>query len=103
MPEPACASCRKWIQRFDTRISEGVPIVGSGSGHDTTARLGAIHVPALVIAGALDQGTPVEMAKILAGGIPRAPLVVLADASHLSAVERPETFEVALPAFIAGL
>jgi 3-oxoadipate enol-lactonase len=33
---------------------------------DTTARLGAIAAPTLVIAGELDQGTPVAMAQQLA-------------------------------------
>lgn len=59
---------------------------------DTTARLPDIAVPALVIAGALDQGTPPEMARVIAQGIPRARLVVLPEASHLSVLEQPLAF-----------
>jgi 3-oxoadipate enol-lactonase len=70
---------------------------------DTTARLGQIAVPALVIAGELDQGTPVAMAQTLAAGIPGASLVVLKEASHLSAVEQPEAFNAAVAEFIAAL
>jgi 3-oxoadipate enol-lactonase len=70
---------------------------------DTTARLGQIAVPALVIAGELDQGTPVAMAQALADGIPGASLVVLKEASHLSAIEQPEAFAEAVTGFIGTL
>lgn len=70
---------------------------------DTTARLGQIGVPALVIAGELDQGTPVAMAQALADGIPGASLTVLKEASHLSAVEQPEAFDKAVAGFIDTL
>lgn len=62
------------------------------AGLDTTARLPGIAVPALVIAGALDQGTPPEMARVMAQGIPGARLVVLPEASHLSVLEQPLAF-----------
>ena len=62
------------------------------AGLDTTARLPGIAVPALVIAGALDQGTPPEMARVIAQGIPGARLVVLPEASHLSVLEQPLAF-----------
>jgi 3-oxoadipate enol-lactonase len=70
---------------------------------DTTARLGAIAAPTLVIAGELDQGTPVAMAETLAAGIPDARLTVLKDASHLSAIEQPQAFAEAVSGFIATL
>lgn len=70
---------------------------------DTTARLGDIKAPALVIAGELDQGTPVEMARTLADGIPGAELVVLKQASHLSYAEQPAAFSAAVAQFLAGL
>ncbi|WP_313706707.1 3-oxoadipate enol-lactonase [Massilia sp.] len=70
---------------------------------DTTGRLGQIKAPALVIAGELDQGTPVAMAHTLADGIPDARLVVLPDASHLSAIEQPAAFQQAVIGFIDGL
>jgi 3-oxoadipate enol-lactonase len=63
---------------------------------DTTARLPRIAVPTLVVAGALDQGTPPEMARTIAQGISRARLVVLRDASHLSVLEQPRAFSEAL-------
>jgi 3-oxoadipate enol-lactonase len=69
----------------------------------TTARLGAIAAPTLVIVGELDQGTPVSMAQTLAQAIPNARLQVLKDASHLSAVEQPAAFGDAVAAFVADL
>jgi 3-oxoadipate enol-lactonase len=70
---------------------------------DTTARLGAIAAPTLVIAGELDQGTPVSMAQQLAAGIPGAQLEVLAGASHLSAIEQPKAFAAAIQGFLAAI
>jgi 3-oxoadipate enol-lactonase len=66
------------------------------AGIDTTARLPRITVPTLVIAGALDQGTPPEMARTIAQAIPGAQLVVLPGASHLSVLEQPLAFRAAL-------
>lgn len=73
------------------------------AGIDTGARLARIDVPALVIAGALDEGTPVAMARALAEGIAGARLLVLARASHLSAVEQAEAFEVVVMDFLSSL
>ena len=70
---------------------------------DTASRLGQIAVPTLVIAGELDQGTPVAMAEALVAGIPEARLEVLQDASHLSAAEQPEAFAASVVGFVAGL
>jgi 3-oxoadipate enol-lactonase len=63
---------------------------------DTTARLPRIAAPTLVIAGALDQGTPPAMARTIAAGIPGARLDVLEGASHLSVLEQPAAFRRAL-------
>ncbi|RFP19281.1 MULTISPECIES: 3-oxoadipate enol-lactonase [unclassified Duganella] len=70
---------------------------------DTTERLGAIAVPTLVIAGELDQGTPVSMSETVQQAIQGAALVVLPNASHLGAVEQPALFASAVAGFIAGL
>ncbi|HZG21676.1 MAG TPA: 3-oxoadipate enol-lactonase [Herbaspirillum sp.] len=70
---------------------------------DTADRVGAIRVPTLVIAGELDQGTPVAMARALADAISEARLEVIAGASHISAVEQPQAFDALVTAFIDGL
>ena len=70
------------------------------AGLDTTAQLPGIAVPTLVIAGALDQGTPPEMARVIARGIPGARMVVLPEASHLSVLEQPLAFRTALDGWL---
>ena len=70
---------------------------------DTTSRLHQIAVPALVIAGELDAGTPLAMAETIALRIPGAHLKVIAAASHLSAIEQPDQFKRIVRQFMLGL
>lgn len=70
---------------------------------DTTARLPGVALPALVIAGALDLGTPPDMARAIAQAIPGARLVVLPEASHLSVLEQPAAFRDALDDWLRTL
>lgn len=70
---------------------------------DTSRKLGQIRVPTLVIAGSLDEGTPLEMSLALARGIPNAQLVTLQGCAHLSAVEQPHAFADVLGEFVAGI
>ncbi|WP_259315579.1 alpha/beta fold hydrolase [Capillimicrobium parvum] len=66
--------------------------------HDTRAELHRIAVPTLVLAGALDEETPVAYAQALAGGIPGARLEVVEGAGHLLGAEAPD----AVNAIVAG-
>ena len=61
-----------------------------------------ISVPALVIAGEEDAVIPVADAEALDRDIPRSRLVVLAGAGHLSNLEVPEDFSLALADFLAS-
>ena len=70
---------------------------------DTTSRLPDITVPALVIAGALDTGTPLAMSAEMARQIPGARLQVIDHASHLSAIEQPAQFAAIVRDFMSGL
>lgn len=67
---------------------------------ETTARLGEIRVPTLVIGGEEDGGTTPEMMNALAGGIPGARLEILPQASHLVNVEQAQLFNALLMAFL---
>jgi 3-oxoadipate enol-lactonase len=96
------------VARFRRRLVTTDPVGYVGACNavgnvDTAARLGQITVPALVIVGELDQGTPVEMAQKLASAIAGAQLVVLKEASHLSAIEQPQAFNSAVTGFIEAL
>ena len=60
----------------------------------------SIRAPSLIIAGALDESTPVRQAEELYGAIPRSKLLVLAGAAHLSNVEYPEEFTAHVQRFL---
>ena len=91
------------------RISSAIlatPVAGyaaSGrlvSAMDTTARLGEIRLPTLVIGGEEDGGTTPAMMTALAGGISGARLEILPQASHLVNVEQAQLFNALLMAFL---
>jgi 3-oxoadipate enol-lactonase len=69
---------------------------------DFTADLASIHHRTLVIAGALDAGTPPAMSEVIARRIPGAQLAVIPGAAHLSAVEKPEPFGRLVESFLAA-
>jgi pimeloyl-ACP methyl ester carboxylesterase len=64
-------------------------------------RLTEVHVPVLVLAGELDQPAMLEMARVMADGMPNARLVTIPGASHLPSLERPETFNAILREFLS--
>jgi 3-oxoadipate enol-lactonase len=94
----------RFRQRLVTTDTEGyIGCCNAVGTVDTADRLAAIAVPTLVIAGELDQGTPVAMAQTLADSIPGAKLTVLEQASHLSGIEQPQAFAQAVQGFIGEL
>jgi 3-oxoadipate enol-lactonase len=64
-----------------------------------TARLGEIKVPALVVVGADDAGTPPAMAHEIHEHLAGSELVIIPSAAHLSNVEQPAAFDAALAKF----
>ena len=70
---------------------------------DWRQALPSISCPTLVIAGAKDQGAPVAMSEAIVKAVPGAKLEVMADASHISVLERPAEFERLVRGFIATL
>lgn len=67
---------------------------------DSTPLLPTLDMPALIVVGEDDQITPPEQARAMARAIPRAQLMVVADAGHLPPVERPEVTTEALREFL---
>ena len=65
--------------------------------------LGRIQVPALVVAGADDQVTPVPCSAELAGAIAGARLEVLAAAGHQAPLEQADAFNRLVAGFAEGL
>ncbi|MEB2344313.1 MAG: alpha/beta fold hydrolase [Deltaproteobacteria bacterium] len=62
-------------------------------GHDTSARLGALAQPALVLCGQEDVLTPPKLARELAAALPDAHLVVIPHAGHLVMAEAAKRFD----------
>lgn len=73
------------------------------AGVDWLDRLAGVRLPTLVIAGALDVGAPPALSEAMSERIPGARLVVLEQASHLSAAEQPEAFARLVAEFAAAL
>lgn len=67
---------------------------------DVTSRLREIRVPALVIVGDQDPGTPPSMAREIHENLPGSELVIIPSAAHLSNLEQPEAFNRALDEFL---
>lgn len=90
-----------------------------GLGHDTwrridtqplrpldppaAGRLGELRVPALIVAGELDDPEILRAAEMLAAGIPGARQAIIPASAHMPSMERPEAFNRALVEFLAGV
>ncbi|HYT09850.1 MAG TPA: alpha/beta hydrolase [Mycobacteriales bacterium] len=69
---------------------------------DSTAVLRSAHVPALVVVGEEDQLSPVDDARRMVDALPRARLVAVPRAGHLSPLEAPAEVTAALVEFLVG-
>jgi 3-oxoadipate enol-lactonase len=67
---------------------------------DVRADLHRVTTPTLVLAGADDPATPVDMVRAIATGIPDAEFAVIADAAHLFTAERPGEVNTAVVAHL---
>lgn len=69
---------------------------------DQTDTLGSIHVPTLIVVGDQDGITPPADAQTMADAIYNSTLVTIADASHLSNLDKPDEFNRALIDFLSA-
>lgn len=67
---------------------------------DTSASLGKIVVPALIMVGEHDTVTPPDAARFMSDNIDGAELQVIPDAGHMSNLENPQIFNNHLLAFL---
>jgi pimeloyl-ACP methyl ester carboxylesterase len=70
---------------------------------DSTGDLAGIDVPTLVVVGEEDAITPVKEARAMQEKIPGSHLQVIAQAGHLSSMERPAAFNHVLTEFVSAL
>ncbi|MEU9967647.1 alpha/beta fold hydrolase [Streptomyces malaysiensis] len=85
----------------DRRI--GLARIDMIAAHDTSARLGEITRPTLVLCGEHNFCTPLPLSRELAHGIPNAGLTVFEDAGELIELEQPARFFAEVNAFVEGL
>ncbi len=71
------------------------------SGLDLVDQLPRIACPTLVLVGEFDPSSPPAAARLLAGRIPDTRLHVIADASHMAPLEKPEIINGHLRRFLA--
>lgn len=62
--------------------------------------LPGIKVPALIVVGEQDVGTPVAAAEVLHRGIKDSKMVVIKDAAHMPNIEQSETFDSTVLGFL---
>lgn len=70
---------------------------------DSTPDLALIDVPTLVVVGDEDAITPVKEARAMHEQIPGSLLQIIANAGHLSSLERPAAFNHVLTEFVSAL
>jgi len=67
---------------------------------DLTDRLQEIKCPTLVIVGEQDLGTPVAASQAIQDNLPGAELLVIPSAAHISNIEQPAIFNIAVRDFL---
>ncbi len=83
-----------------THAESYVKTIEASVAHDRAAPLEEIRVPTLVITGSEDAVYPPAMAKDMARRIPRARLVEIPEAGHMTNLEQPERFNRAVMDFL---
>jgi pimeloyl-ACP methyl ester carboxylesterase len=70
---------------------------------DSTATLATIDVPVLIVVGEEDTLTPVKDSRAMQERIAGSRLEVIAQAGHLSSMERPAAFNHLVTEFLGAL
>lgn len=83
---------------MDPRVFFGM--VAAAAEHSVREFLPHIEIPTLVIASEKDLFTPLRLSIEMARAMPRAELLVLAEASHAAIVEHPDTINHRIERFL---
>jgi 3-oxoadipate enol-lactonase len=81
-------------------VSPSVTLMALAARTDTTAVLGKLTSPLLIIVGEQDALTPPSDSEAILAAAPGATLVLIPDAAHLSNLENPDNFNDALLGFL---
>jgi 3-oxoadipate enol-lactonase len=89
-----------------TALPVAVPVImlqmQAVMGHDTSARLGSIAAPTLVVHGTEDRMLPVVNGELIAQAIPHARLELLDGVGHMFWWEQPERSAALVRSHVAG-
>ena len=88
---------------LDVRASGIKPMAKAFAAADLRDALADLVVPTLLLYGALDERSPLEIAHDLHSRIPQAELVVLPGVGHVSNIEDPAAFNKAVRRFLHSL
>ena len=104
-PQPDAAAVKEVRHLIGQGTPAGVAAAQRGMAKrvDSTATLGAITCPTLVVVGAEDTLTPPAEAEKMVAGIKGARLARIPGAGHLPNIENPAEFDRVLLDFVAGL
>lgn len=77
-------------------------LLGMAERPDMSTRLHEITVPTLVVCGELDAISPAKEMRGIAGDLPQGKYVEIAGAGHMSPMEKPTEFNLAVREFLRG-
>ena len=105
LAQPADPGVRHEVVETMAQISPAAYRIGARAVWlaDQRQRAAAIRVPTLVLCGSEDKVTPPALSTALARLIPGAQYEAIAGAGHLSNLERPDTFNTLVGAFLRGV
>lgn len=98
-----CVETVKTIMRGNPALGVRGALLALAARPDATAFLPSIKVPTLILVGEHDKLTPPELSESMQKAIPGSEMKLIADAGHLSSVEKPDEFNAALLAFLKKL
>ena len=96
---PAIALIKSIIEKMSSEAIS-YTLMALAARTDTTESLEQIRIPTLIIVGEYDKITPPIVAEALHENITGSDLVVIKDAGHLSNLDNPEEFNIALLEFL---
>jgi len=104
-PTPSAAAVAELHALIAAGTPEGVAAAQRGMAErpDSFGTLASITCPTLVLVGAEDTLTPPADAEAMRAKLPKAELVYIPEAGHISCIENPNAFTRALRDFLAAL
>lgn len=100
---PAVAKHVSTMMRNTSPIGAAAALRGRAERPDYRELLSSLTTPTLVVVGAEDEFTPVDVARAMHDRIPDSSLAIIPGAGHLPNLERTEEFDTVLRDFLDGL